>query len=112
MGEPVPRWRVLKLRFFNDQKREFPGKNEISGPHCGQKWGPEAVEPSFSPGKTAEKKRNFKKRQQGCPLLAPSRRGLVCCSPLGPCPIGSAMNPFVFLVGCPRSGTTLLQRVV
>jgi hypothetical protein len=24
----------------------------------------------------------------------------------------SAMNPFVFIVGCPRSGTTLLQRVV
>src|SRR5207302_9428390 len=65
MGEPVPRWRVLKLRFFDDRKREFPGKNEISGPHCGQKWGPEAVEPSFSPGKTAEKKRNFKKREQG-----------------------------------------------
>ena len=22
------------------------------------------------------------------------------------------MNPYVFIVGCPRSGTTLLQRVV
>ena len=25
---------------------------------------------------------------------------------------GSCLNPFVFIVGCPRSGTTLLQRIV
>src|SRR5262249_7865686 len=27
-------------------------------------------------------------------------------------PEGGGTNPFVFLVGCPRSGTTLLQRIV
>src|SRR5437588_5460728 len=71
---------VLKLRFFDDRKREFPGKNEISGPHCGQKWGPEAVEPSFSPGKTAEKKRNFKKRQRRSSFMTRYRAmSLVLC---------------------------------
>src|SRR5437588_9560655 len=71
---------VLKLRFFDDRKREFPGKSEISGPHYGQKWGPEAVEPSFSPGKTAEKKRNFKTRQRG-----PSHQAIGCSNSWSRC---------------------------
>jgi hypothetical protein len=62
---PEPDAPVLKLRFFCHAIAGFPGKNAWSPPSWREKPSLKRVNLSFSPGKTAEKKRNFKTGASG-----------------------------------------------